>query len=538
MQSLRAIGLVLFALVLLPASVFLAYEISALDENEQLMQDIYVQQLETLLFSINQQAWDVTDAWADQLSLAHAADPHNLDQMEAAARQFLADQPAVGAVMLSDSLRRNVRWIGTPGEAVEPTALDVLETERLFQQRRAGYRRIEPVAPPGRPGAMLLLVFVPDAYRDSPVHLIGLAVDKQAFVQRTLVPRLQETARSTYRVGLFRDGDETAVYETATPGETAFRRAMADQTRPLWVLPDYAVGIRPVGASISEMVRQRFLRNLAMVAILVVCLLAAAYAVYRSIRRQVALARMKSDFVSNVSHELRTPLALIRMYTETLEMGRIPDEERRMAYLRVISQEAERLTHLVNHILNFSRMEAGRKTYASAPVDLNEVVETVFRLYEPTLGQQGFTITPRLAPDLPLLIGDRDALTEALVNLIDNAVKYSRDDRRITIETGTETGGVFVAVEDHGIGIAAADQRRVFEKFYRVSTGLVHQTRGTGLGLAIVDHIVRSHGGRVVLRSAPGEGSRFSLHLPAAPAGMAVPGRPAPSHSTSSLPSS
>lgn len=515
MQSLRAIGLVLLTLVLLPALAFLAYEIRTLGENERLMRDVYDQQLETILFSINQRAWDVSDAWADRLSRLHEAAPRRLDSLEAAAHTFLKEHPAIRGVVLADSVLGTVRWVVRPGETAALPALDSVAVVKLLEKRRAGYRQMEPVAP-AAPSPLLSLVFVPDAYRSGPVHLVGFAFDTEAFVRATLVPKLQEVARSTLRIGLFRDGRADPVYATGLADAPAFRRDAADQVRRLWVLPDYTIGVRPAGASIGELVRRRFYRNLLLVLVLVLLLCVAAYAVYRSVRRQVQLARMKSDFVSNVSHELRTPLALIRMYTETLEMGRLPDEERRMEYLRVISQETERLTHLVNNILNFSRMEAGRKPYAAEPVDVDEVAAAVHQLYARTLEQQGFHLELRLAGSLPLVRGDREALAEALLNLIDNAVKYSGDDRRIEVETGRQDGGVFVAVTDHGIGIAPEEHRRIFEKFYRVSTGLVHQTRGTGLGLAIVEHIVQAHGGRVVLASRPGEGSRFSLVLPAA----------------------
>lgn len=516
MHSLRAIGFVLLTLVLVPAAAFLAYEVVTLGENERLMAKVYDQQLETLLFSVNQHAWDVSGKWADGLSRVHSAHAHSFDAVADAAQDFLAENPDVQAVVLADSLRRNVRRVARPGDAVPTPSLEALPVARLLQQHRAGYRRLEAVTADTTDGtpAALLLFFVPEAFRESPVHLVGFALDTDAFVEAVLVPKLQEVARSTYRVGLFRDGQAEPVYATGAPEAVPFLHDSADQARRLWVLPDYTIGIRPVGASIGELVRQRFYRNLVLVFGLVLLLFAAAWVAYRSIRRQVQLARMKSDFVSNVSHELRTPLALIRMYAETLEMGRVPTEARRQEYLRVISSETERLTHLVNNILNFSRMEAGHKTYAEAPVDLNEVAAAVYRLYAPTLEAQGFRFELRLAEELPPLRGDREAMTEALINLVDNAVKYSGSERRVEVETGRRGGDVFVAVRDHGIGIAPEEQRRIFEKFYRVSTGLVHDTRGTGLGLAIVDHIVQAHGGRVALESRPGAGSRFSLLFP------------------------
>jgi two-component system phosphate regulon sensor histidine kinase PhoR len=226
------------------------------------------------------------------------------------------------------------------------------------------------------------------------------------------------------------------------------------------------------------------------------------------------LVRMKSDFVSNVSHELRTPLALIRMFGETLEMGRVKNEEKKHEYYATIVAETERLTRLVNNILNFSRMEAGRKEYHFAPTELNDVVTDVLKTYGFHLQGEGFTPEVMLEEDLPPLRGDAESISEAVINLIDNAVKYSGESKYLRIATGMLDGSLFIVVEDHGIGIAREHQEKIFETFYRVSTGLVHTVRGTGLGLTLVKHIMEAHGGKVTVESVPGKGSRFSLLFP------------------------
>ena len=216
-----------------------------------------------------------------------------------------------------------------------------------------------------------------------------------------------------------------------------------------------------------------------LVSLLVLLMVGAGWFIFRTVRQEMALAQLKSDFVSNISHELRTPLALIRMYAETLEMGRIPNEERKSEYYRIIGQESERLTHLVNNILNFSRIEAGKKAYHLQPVVLNDIVEHVLESYRFHLENKGFTLETNLSQSLPEIQGDMDALSEAVINLVDNAVKYSETEHWVNIATGLENGQVFVEISDRGIGIPPKEQQRIFEKFHRASDALVHNTKGS-----------------------------------------------------------
>jgi signal transduction histidine kinase len=226
------------------------------------------------------------------------------------------------------------------------------------------------------------------------------------------------------------------------------------------------------------------------------------------------LSRLKSDFVANVSHELKTPLALIRLFAETLEMGRVSAEEKKRQYYRVIHKESQRLTQLINNILDFSRIEAGRKEYRMAPADLNRIVGDVLEAYRFSIEQQGFTLESKLAEDLPEVEVDKEALSQAVINLINNSIKYSRDEKLIRLETARNSGNVSLSVTDRGIGIPSSDQAKIFEKFYRAENSLVHETKGSGLGLTLVRHIVEAHGGSVEVESSPGKGSTFTLVLP------------------------
>jgi signal transduction histidine kinase len=233
--------------------------------------------------------------------------------------------------------------------------------------------------------------------------------------------------------------------------------------------------------------------------------------------RQLELAHLKSSFLSNVTHELKTPIALIRLSAETLELHRFRSAEEGDSFLRSIIRETVRLQQLVDNILDFARLEAGQATFRFETVDLPAVVRETVDAFRPRLEHQGFRIELDLPESLPSVRGDPRMLQHCVLNLLDNALKYSRTRREVKVSAGLRDGAVAVSVTDHGIGIAPADQKRIFEKFVRVETGLVHDVKGAGLGLSLVQQIMRAHGGRVEVASTLGEGSTFTLVLPRTP---------------------
>jgi signal transduction histidine kinase len=242
---------------------------------------------------------------------------------------------------------------------------------------------------------------------------------------------------------------------------------------------------------------------------------------YRNISREMKLAKLKSDFVANVSHELRTPLALIRLYAETLELGRLNAKEKYQEYFRIIREESERLTALINNILDFSRIEAGRKEYEFKETNLAELVRTTLDSYRFQIEQHGFAFEENIATDVPPVVVDREAIARSLLNLVNNALKYSKDTKYIGVNLYRSNGSVNLEVCDHGIGIAPNEQEKIFEKFYRCGDPLVHNIKGSGLGLSLVRHIARAHGGDVKVESAPQKGSKFIIALPLGPSSRA-----------------
>jgi signal transduction histidine kinase len=218
--------------------------------------------------------------------------------------------------------------------------------------------------------------------------------------------------------------------------------------------------------------------------------------------------------VASVSHELKTPLTAIRMFAETLSLGRTRDEQARSEYLETIVSESERLARLVDNVLDFSKIEQGKKIYRMRPTALPDVVRSAARAMQYPLAQQGFSLNVSVDDELPSLPGDADALEQAILNLLSNAVKYSGEGRQIDLCCARRNGDAVIAVTDQGIGIATGDQPRVFEKFYRVRSSNTELIAGTGLGLTLVKHIAQAHGGSVDVESSPGRGSTFSIRIP------------------------
>ncbi|MCX6630728.1 MAG: HAMP domain-containing sensor histidine kinase, partial [Candidatus Solibacter sp.] len=239
-----------------------------------------------------------------------------------------------------------------------------------------------------------------------------------------------------------------------------------------------------------------------------------AWLLWRSLRREVELSETRAQFVASVSHELKTPLTAIRMYAETLQMGRPLDEKVRNEYLETIVNESERLSRLVDDVLLFSKIEQGKKTYRSLPVALGETVRSAARTLAYPLAQRQFDLRMEIDEAVPDVKGDPDALEQAVLNLLTNAVKYSGESREIGLRLRQEPSEAVVEVIDHGVGIAAGEQARVFEKYYRVPGEDNEAIPGAGLGLALVWQIVKAHGGRVELVSSPGHGSTFAIRLP------------------------
>ena len=293
-----------------------------------------------------------------------------------------------------------------------------------------------------------------------------------------------------------------------TEGKPEVSRNFAD------VFPGLTLGIKFQGTSMEALGRTWVQRGFLTLGVLSLLLVGGLVLTYRSVSKEVALARLKSDFVSNVSHELRTPLSLIRLYAETLELGRIKGQTKVEEYYRIIRTESERLTALINNILDFSRIEAGRKEYDFRQTDLAELVSNTLDTYRGQIDEHGFTFEQSIDSSIPPVQVDQEAIARSLVNLVNNALKYSDTEKFLGVKLYRADGALKLEVVDRGIGIARNEQSKIFEKFYRAGNPLVHNTKGSGLGLSLVRHIAHAHGGEVEVESTPGKGSTFTLTLP------------------------
>jgi signal transduction histidine kinase len=432
-----------------------------------------------------------------------------LDRVQAALRSGPPLERAVDQALADTPLIRRLYLIGPRGELVYPAAWR--DDDRTLFAPLVSVRALHRLARDGKR----------EVIAD---HQVCLAL----LTQRAGEPVVAAFVRDTD--ALRRDILETTLGTLESPtllavldqdGRTVYSRApLGDAPRLLSVafrdtLPDWRLAIyQTPGASPRQAVRRQVMLFTGALGVLVAVIVAGIVATWRLIRRETEMARLKSDFVANVSHDLKTPLSVIRMFGETLEMGRVTDEGRRQEYYRVITREGERLSRLIDNVLDFSRIEGGRQTYDMTPTAVEPLVRATLEAFAYPLAQQGFKVELRMAPELPDVMMDADAVGQALANLIDNAIKYSGDDRALTIDARVVDQRLVVAVSDRGIGIAREEQARIFEKFYRVGRSDTQGRRGSGVGLALVRHVAEAHGGDVTVESTPGEGSRFSLRLP------------------------
>jgi signal transduction histidine kinase len=249
-------------------------------------------------------------------------------------------------------------------------------------------------------------------------------------------------------------------------------------------------------------------------ALLLSVIVAALFFIYRAVTHQIELTRMKTDFVSAVSHEFRSPLSAIQALLERVESGKASDQKMLRRYHRVIRQEVHRLAQMVNELLDFARMEEGRREFASEPVDLNELAREVVQSFE-NLGYQNRLVTQLdKGADGPILRADQRAVSQSIQNLIDNALKYSSNESSVTVRTGRTEGEAFVEVSDQGPGIPSSQQVKVFEPFHRVGSADAPQVKGVGFGLSLVKRLMEEQGGSVTLSSQVGQGSTFRLIFP------------------------
>lgn len=366
-----------------------------------------------------------------------------------------------------------------------------------------------------------LAYFLPPDVPKDRVVLGAVAIDDE-YLRKTFLPAMMKdvlTSKSDVLKGdnppvmMIRPSKDSTPWVTS--GNWDDGRAEAERNFQ-YVFPDLTAAIKYQGTTVADMSSRFLTNNYIVLAALSLLMAGGIWLTYRNVSREMTLARLKSDFVANVSHELRTPLALIRLYAETLELGRLTAKEKYPEYFRIIREESERLTALINNILDFSRIEAGRKEYEFKETNLAELVHSTLESYRFQIQQNGFAFEENISSDIPPVNVDREAIARSLLNLVNNALKYSKDQKYIAVSLYRSNSSVNLEVRDRGIGISINEQEKIFEKFYRCGDPLVHNVKGSGLGLSLVRHIARAHGGDVLVESAPEKGSKFTIALPLA----------------------
>jgi signal transduction histidine kinase len=339
----------------------------------------------------------------------------------------------------------------------------------------------------------------------------GIIIDAERLRENTLGQALRDRFPSgeTSWAVKGRDGSVILASENPTSGPVTFRTNFVSNA-PDWTLEFHQAPPRLLKAFLLS---RRGLYSLVFLLIAGILIFGLILTI-RSVSHELELARMKSDFVSTVSHEFKSPLTSIRQLAEMLQSGRVPSEERRQKYYDVLLEQSERLALLTDNILSLAKIEEGRAEFTFETTDISVLLTEVVTSIQERVRHEGFDIGLDVEGPIPLLAVDRTALSQAVTNLVDNAIKYSGDSRRISVSASLEEQAVAIAVQDFGIGIKKEDIDRVFERFCRGGDELTRTVKGSGLGLTLVREIVAAHRGKVHVESEPGRGSVFSIRLP------------------------
>jgi signal transduction histidine kinase len=528
--------------ITLPAVALMAFSISNLKsiQRDQAIEGAIQREFHSMLNITDKKAWHETNELVDPIRREFPSPDDGATKIKAKLDKILAEHPELMYAALydkqndfviarmqtngnhdanycvdaQDQANSTEKWVPMEGP-------EIVEHLRMMEEKD----NHSPIfdgdwwLSKGRHVYMNVTMFLPPGIAKDRTSL-GLISFNYSYLTHTLFPAVMQQVLNNKVRGMKNDNPPAAMIVHASKDWTPL------VTSPNWdggkseveqesmVFPHMVWGIKYQGTTVAD-IGARFLRyNYAVLGALSVLMIGGIFLTYRNISREMNLARLKSDFVANVSHELRTPLALIRLYAETLELGRLNAKEKYQEYFRIIREESERLSALINNILDFSRIEAGRKEYEFKETDLPQLVRSTLDSYRFQIEQHGFTFEENIASDIPPINVDREAIARSLLNLVNNALKYSKDKKFIGVNLYRANGTVKLEVQDHGIGIPASEQEKIFEKFYRCGDPLVNNIKGSGLGLSLVRHIVRAHGGDVHVESTPNKGSKFTIALP------------------------
>lgn len=521
MSKTSRLFIVLVLFIVLPFLFYALLQIKSLTDDEQTANEISGKQMENTLFSTNQLAENMADRWIRQLT-------NNDESIVNNARNLVLENESIQMLVLRhessgvDSIFVN-DYVQVGPETLEDIHHWYSDKDSLIDQLTnylaAGFQKIQ-AAEDWIPIAGLddiqstMTVMLYD--RSEELYNALIILQPIYWVEQVLGPNLQELGLENMRLSIIQGATEDAPPQVIYSSEPFdFQKDYVEN--PLWILPNITLNIQSNGKSYSELIRNRSKTNLYILLSALFIMIIGTVIVIRNIQNTVKVAQLKSDFVRNVSHEIRTPLSLIRLYSETLMLGRLTSEEKKQQYYNVIHSESGRLTYLVNSILDFSKIEANRKTYEPERTELNQLVEQVYANYNHAFREKGVEHGLELSSGKLDIMIDPQAFSEALSNLIENAIKYGGELKYLMLKVRSDRRFAMLDVIDHGIGIPLSEQKQIFNNFYRIEAALTQNTRGTGLGLSLVKHIIEAHNGEVQVNSVVGKGSIFTLKLPLVP---------------------
>lgn len=347
---------------------------------------------------------------------------------------------------------------------------------------------------------------------DSPIKLIGFKIRMSALEDflRSILDQTSE--RENVKIALLDPGNHIIYPEQLSKSAIILSSPFSHLGE---LFPGHSLALVASGENPLEAIASKSLLIYYILVVSVIGLIALGVVLmFRDISREERLSQMKSDFIANVSHEIKTPIATIRTLGENLNEGWVSDPEKQREYFRLIAREGERLSHLVENILDFSRIEAKRKTYHREFVPIADVIEKSIERFKLLVEGQDVKLTVHVVPHLPRVNIDSAVIEQAIINLLDNAAKYSRDEKSIDVSAEATQDYCAIKVADHGIGIEKKEIPKLFDKFYRVEPSKGKNIPGSGIGLTLVKEIMEAHGGRVEVESELNKGSTFMLVIP------------------------
>ncbi len=511
----KNIILLLLIVILLPVFLLSFYQISSLDNTEKNIEEVYNNELKAILLSINDYANDYVADLAREIRLiASEQSFSNQKKFLKSCRQFLGLNNSISSLIIADTnTSRQQRAIIIYNDSTSITSAGSLEgllynnKDKINNVLKRGEKSLKSIEyiPGDSINSKTLVIFL-IKFNDGEDKICGMLIDPGKFINNILSYKITQVAHEDFTINISKaDYKEKNFQPDNNDISTAEHQSAID------LFPRYMLSIELKGQDIKSLVKSRTLKNLTLVLAINIFIILGILFVLRNFKKENELMKLQTDFVSVVSHELRTPLSLISLFSETLMIGKINDEEKKAEYYKIINEESSRLSRIVDKILNFYTVESKGKKYNFKLENLNIIVENVLLNYKNQFDNSKFTVTFNHPDFLPEVLVDKDTVAEAVINLIDNAMKYSGDRKEIDISTGIEKNYVFIKIKDYGIGISSSNQKKIFNKFFRIKNTSDKDIKGTGLGLAIVKDVMNAHKGKVFLESSEGKGSCFTL---------------------------